>query len=215
MFCITFIVGINGVSLKQSVSIKSDAKELAELALKIWSLKPAILKRVNPFLICELIDKCCHGENRARATLLMSQEPRTDFDNLYGELMKMCVNSSTAEKVDQTCSAVIKSQLSEHMVKDDHAIHQYLDIISEHQDDMLMLPHWIRRSCEIKHFQAFMCLSNTKLVEECATEVLQMALDDDYVDYATLIMKIKQVLNEIIAKLLKKFPTMAMKKKLF
>ena len=206
VFCIILIVDVDAASLKQSASIQNDAKELSELLVKIWSMKPAILKRVFPAVSCELIDKCCKAENRAKATALMSQEEEIFNYGMPERIIEMCVNSSPASKIDRTCSAVIKSRVSHQAAENDSAVEEYLNIISTVGGQEIMLFRWIRRSCEAKHVQAFLCLSNRELVEECANKVLGMASDDNYIDYAAMMMSAKQTFLNIIEKLSKKFP---------
>ena len=204
-FCITFITGIDGVSLKRSASVNSDATELTGLLGKIWSMKPSIVKQADPILSCELIDKCCKGENRAKAALLMGQEILTATDHLADKIMAMCVNSSTSTQIDRACSATIKSRISHEKVEKDPSVQEYVSIIDNHNGGLEMLPRWFSRSCNNEHLQALVCSSNTKLVETCARDVLQMAFDDDYIDYEKLIMTSKRVLNSIIENLSKKF----------
>lgn len=205
VFYIMLVTGIDGLSLKRSASVNGDAKELTGLLEKIWSLKPSIVKHADPILSCELIDKCCKGENRAKASLLMSQEMLTPNDHLANKIMAMCVNSSTSTQIDRACSATMKSRISDEKVENDPAVREYVNIIDDHNGGMEMLPRWFARSCNNEHLQALVCLSNTTLVETCARDVLQMALDDDYIDYEELIITVKRVLNSIIENLSKKF----------
>ena len=141
-----------------------------------------------------------------KAAVLMSQETPDYNKKLAGKIMEMCVNSSTSNKADQTCATILESTLPDSTLQNDPAVEEYFDIIREVAKDLIMLPRWLSRSCNTEHMQAFLCLSNTKLVESCAKEILQMAFDDDYIDYQEIIKTVKRAFTDILQKVLKKFP---------
>ena len=114
--CITFIGSNSGVSVKKSGLSDADAKELSGLLLKLWSLKPPILKRIDPLLSCELAEKCCKGENPVKVVSSLKGQQSEATVGTADYVIKMCVNSSSASKIDRACSAVIKSRLPDKTV---------------------------------------------------------------------------------------------------
>lgn len=206
LFCIPLVSVIYGASLKKSTSIDDDAKELTGLAEKIWSLKPSITKHSEMLLSCEVIDKCCKGKSRTAAAVFMSQTELEFGEKLARKIMNMCVNSTNSNKADRTCSTTVESIIPDTTIEKDPSVEEYFKIVQDLEEHLEMLPRWLHRSCEREHFQAFLCLSNTKLVEACAKEILQMAFDNDYIDYQAVVTTVKRRLTDILQKLLKKFP---------
>lgn len=67
LFCIIFVVGAYGAARKMLPPVHKDAIEVAQLAEKIWSLKPAVFQRSTHLAYCQVIDQCCKKKHRSEA----------------------------------------------------------------------------------------------------------------------------------------------------
>ncbi len=191
---ITFVVDINGAWLKQPTSINNDAVELTQLSEKSWSLKPAIIMRAEPFIYCQVIDKCCEDEDRVEAVSLMHQRIQHAEEDRFVKLMHMCMNSSTSNKENQKCSSVVQSMISPETLFKDSDVRKYFSLIDHHNKELEHYFDLFPSSCNSEEVHAFTCLSNKKLIKKCVSKVLQNIYNNDYKNYQKTIVNIKKML---------------------
>jgi len=179
LFCIIFVISINGVWLKPPASIDTDAIELTQLMEKFWSLKPIIFKRTRPWVYCQVIDKCCEDEDRSEAVSLISQY--LDGTNRYRfiEVIITCMSSSTLNKADQLCSSIFESIIPARITYQNSDVKKYIRIIRKYKKELDNIFDQILSTCNSEEVHAFFCLSNKKLMETCVVKILQKLYDDD------------------------------------
>ena len=197
LFCIGIIVGINCARLKQPASINKDSTEIAQLLEKIWSKKPDVLNYADPIIYCAIIDKCCEDKDRVEAASLMNSDG-TRFE----QIMQGCMNSSNSKKADHACSSVVKSPVSTETLFNDKNVQKYMNITNRSTGLNKMVDE-MSSACNSEELHAFMCLSNTKLMQKCIVKVLQENYDSDYKNYQTNIKALKEMMisaNEHLSK---------------
>ena len=201
LFAIICMVGIEGASRKTPASINKDAIKLAQLAEKIWSLKPAILKQGRPLIYCEVMNKCCEEEDRSKAISFLDASNDLDFDG-FENVMKQCMNTTTSNKGNQLCTAVIESIVPPWIIYRNAnmgtymgTMNRYIDIIDKYVKNLDKSDEWAL-VCNGEEMHALLCLSNTKLVESCVGKMLQQLFDSDYKNYEKTIKDMKQILTK-------------------
>lgn len=194
LLCIIFVNEINGVSLRQWISIDEDTIELTELIGKFWSLKPNTLKRTKPLIYCRMIDTCCDEEDRLEAISSMSDFIHGNGEIYFAEIMLTCLNSTVSNHPDSLCSSVVDSILSLRMASKYSDVKKYLDITSKYDKDIKNLINSILSTCNNEEIHSFFCLSQKKLMETCMNKVLQRIYNDNHVTYEDIIINTKQIL---------------------
>jgi hypothetical protein len=199
LFCITFIVVVHGASRKTPASIDKDAIEMAQLVEKLWSFKPAIIKRAKPLVYCQVIDHCCEEEDRSKAISLMDLSmDENDFKNV----MERCMNTTTSNQENQLCLTVLNSIVPEWTTYMSSDVRNYTDTVDKY---MYKLQFNIPFACNSEEIHAFICSSNTKLVGSCARKTLEEIYDYNYKNYGKTIKYIKQTLMDANQELSKIF----------
>lgn len=202
---IIFVVGINGAWLKESGSTNEDAIELTELIVKLWSLKPDVMKRARPLVYCRIINECCDDEERSEAISLMGQVIHGTPEYHFAEIMLTCINSTTANQANELCSSIVDSIISMRMASKYSNMKKYFDITNKYDKELNNLVNYILSTCNSEEIHAFFCLSNKKLMEICSGRVLQTIYDDDYKNYQETITNTKQILINLNQQLSRAF----------
>jgi hypothetical protein len=197
LFCIIFVVGINGAWLKQLTSIDEDANELAQLAEEFWSLKPAILKRAKPFVYCQIIDQCCNDEDRSEAVSLMGQYIYGSDGYQFAELMLTCMNPTASNKSNKLCLSTVESIVSLRTIYQNPDVKKYISITRNYEKELISIHNYVLSTCNSEEIQAYFCLSNKKLVETCSGKILQKIYDNVYTNYEEFVADTKQALIDI------------------
>jgi hypothetical protein len=205
LFCISFFVDINGASIEQTVSINEDAIEIGELTEKLWSLKPAVLNNRKPLIYCQIIDKCCNDEDRDEAISLMSQFMDGTGKTRFVQIINTCMHSTNSNEGNQLCQTVVQSIIPSRIPYQNSNVEKYFDILSRSNRQLGGFFNHIISSCNSEELHALFCLSNKKLVENCAGKILQKIYDDDYENYQTIMLNTKRVLTDLNQQLSKAF----------
>jgi len=204
LFCIIFVVGAHGAAHKTPTSIDKDATELAQLAEKIWSFKPAILKRLKPLAYCQVIDQCCENEQRSEAISLFDQVMSNIYPDRLENLMEECVDTTTSNKEKQLCPGIIESIRPWWIIGRNPDAKKYRNIFMNYLMNITGFDN-IKGDCNSEEIHAFVCSSNTKLVKSCAGKILQEIYDNDYKNYPKTIKSLKQLLINANQELSKEF----------
>jgi hypothetical protein len=205
LFCISFIIGINGASIEQAVSINERAIEIAELVQKVWALKPAALNYRKPLVYCQVIDKCCTDEDRTEAISLLSQFMDGTGKARFDQVMDTCMHSTDSSETNPSCSAVVKSMAPSRISYRRSSVEKYFDILSRFNQQLTGFFENVMSSCTSEELHALFCLSNKELVESCTGKILQKIYDDDYENYQTITEDTKRALMDLNQQISKAF----------
>ncbi len=205
LFCIIFVVGINGAWLKPLTSIDEDAIAITQLLEKFWSLKPAILKNTRPLVYCQIIDQCCEDEDRSKAISLMSQYIDGTDRYSFTEVMYTCINLTASNKADESCSSILTSVVPPRIAYSNSDVKKYFDIISKYVKELDHYFYDITLTCNSEETHAVLCSSDRKLIEICTGKILQKIYDDNDKNYQAIMMNTKRVLIDLHQQLFEAF----------
>jgi hypothetical protein len=196
LFCFIFVVGINGAWLKLPTTVDEDSIEIGRLLTDFWSIKPAIVGKMEPFIYCQVIDQCCENEHRSQATsLFFSFAVERSDDGQFLEVINECVNSTALHDTTQWCSSYQKAIVSSWTAREDPDAIKYFSVIHQNLTKAEKILDRIFSVCNNEEFHAFICSSTKKLVETCLARILQAINDEDgYKAYQEYIVKAKQEL---------------------
>ncbi|CAF1072818.1 unnamed protein product [Adineta steineri] len=202
LFFMVFIVSINGVSIKPVSSTDNDAIELAQLAEKIWSLKPAALQTKGPLVICQFIDKYCTNENRFQAISSMVSSIVNEYrsKHRYARVLNKCISKTVLEETKQSCP-ILQQLISPTITQQDKFnIIQYQRVLMSYFTELNILISHVQTSCNDEEIHGFLCSSNMTLITTCTNKILREIYNDN--NYEEVIIKTKQALTDLNQELL-------------
>ncbi|CAF0914415.1 unnamed protein product [Adineta ricciae] len=201
LLCFLLVARTNGVSVKKVSSMDDDANELARLVEMFWSLKPDVLQRQGPLVLCEFIDQyCATATSRMRAISVMISSIVNDYHSRkpYNQVLNVCVNSTGLESIEKS-SSLLQRLISPMITNDDKLnIRQYRRVILNYTSELNDLISYMNKSCNAEEIHALVCLSNTELIKRCTLKMLRDMHDQSTLDiYEDYIQKTKDIFTDI------------------
>ncbi|CAF1120407.1 unnamed protein product [Adineta steineri] len=208
---ILIVIGINSSSHKLSSSsslIDKDAENMAELFEKIWSLKPVSVGKLEPFGYCQVIEECCTNEYRSKAiSSFVAFLDNHNVKNRFIQTLNQCIKSTNfIDENNELCSSFQSSIIDHRNDLNDPDVQKFVIAIGKYQKEVERLISTIDSNCNDKEKHAIICLSNKHLLKTCVTKILQYSnhIDGDEF-YQEILMKTKQIFNDIHQQLSYKF----------
>ena len=197
LFCVFFVVGTNGASLKLATSIDENGIILAEMIEKLSSSNSLIDFNKRPYAICRFIDNCCDGGERLKTIPLFISAIKTNPGSMnFPEIINTCTGSTTLNKTYQTCPSAQQFSAIPEFQLDNRLNEEFSSIMNKYREELGKFWHYTFASCNDYELQAFLCLSNKKLLSSCTAKVLQQINDNDgYKAYHKFMKRTKEALT--------------------
>ncbi len=205
LFYFAIVVGINSAWVEQPVSINQDAVELARLAQQFWSLTPAIMKRAEPLVYCQIIDHCCSDEDRTEAVSIIGRSIFGTDKGRFEQIMEKCMNSTSSNKGNQLCSSIVQSIIPSHIFDTHPDMEKYFNIIDQHNNAINTVFSPMISVCKSEEIHSVVCSSKMTLVESCMSKALRNVFDDNFYDYQQNVLDAKETFTAMNQQLSKAF----------